>query len=220
MWCCSRQTTGRVAIPTPTGSSSPTRPLTSTPGSSFTTTAPTAVLPAPRQARGGHAAERHELRVSDRRTGLEWRGTSPRPCSLRGVTSPGRRSCACWPTSPASTGWPWRSWSARPTTTSPSKTSWTCTAGRRGSSSGTWSRWLVDMVGRSVDFHPDPGGHVCPLLRTPRLATPARPAALADHNRRFADLRGRRAPPLHGRAASAWGRRWKRSGASPTEWNW
>ena len=39
---------------------------------------------------------------------------------------------------------------------------------------------LVHLVGRPVHVHPDPGGHLRPLLRTPRPAQAARPAEVAD----------------------------------------
>ncbi len=134
--------------------------------------------------------------VSDRRTGLEWRGTSPSTVFAQRRNLAGRRSCACWPTSPAQPAGPGAPGAPARRRRHPPRRPGHAPLVGRGSSSGTWSRWARRYGRPSVDFRPDPGGHVCPLLRTPRLATPARPAALADHNRRFADLRGRRARPL------------------------
>ena len=54
--------------------------------------------------------------VSDERTGLEWRGTSPTPSSPSGAIWYAPSSCACWPTWPASTAWPLACWRTRPPT--------------------------------------------------------------------------------------------------------
>ena len=187
---CTSRTPDPVATRTPTVWSSPTPRWMSTPDSSSTTSAP---IPCSAGSSNGSVSGTQpsdmSFSVSDQRSGVEWRATSP--STVFAQRTQRRPACVL-----ADAG------RHRPFQPSRPRATREPTPGRRDSRRRArlapvvvgvprlvpGAPGLVDLVGGSCDLHSYPCGHLRPLLRAPRPSAPARPAELADGHRRISAL--------------------------------
>ena len=165
--------------------------------------------------------------VADQRTGLEWRGTSFSTVFAQRRNLAGPTSCACWPTWSASTAWP--GLSGRPAARPRDAGGGAGPAPLVARIPGLVPRpaGLVDLVGRPLDLHPDPGATFARFFERHGLL-PRRPAEVAHGRRRVEALRrailrplrrGPTAPSDTGRQDhrhARWSRGVSEAGSKPT----